>query len=281
MRSPFPTRPSIRGARSTASVTTSTGAAGGYSPGGPSTAPGPRAISTSWCRPQPSASTSIATQSWRLARSRSFWPGLNQGTYRAGSDTGVPVLGLRLTRARRKRSVKQPKPRISIRPPPARHSGMCSSIILTASSTSRSTSRGCFFAMRWISADFVIGALSRVHRGVATPPCLRGASPRRGVRARRSHSHPSPAPGPRSPRTAPGRPGSSPDSDARSSPAGPRRVAAWSTCLKSPTSSSNGSVGSSARAPKAENGHPEQRYRHRNGIDERQADSWSDTDPSF
>ena len=45
---------------------------------------------------------------------------------------------------------------------------MWSSIIFTAVSTSRSTSWGCFCAMRWISSDFVIGPLWRVRWGAAS-----------------------------------------------------------------------------------------------------------------
>ena len=52
-------------------------------------------------------------------RSRSLSPGLKCGAYLADSDTTVPVLGLRPIRAGRNRTVKLPKPRISMRPPPA------------------------------------------------------------------------------------------------------------------------------------------------------------------
>ena len=60
-------------------------------------------------------------------------------------------------RARRNRSEKLPKPRISIRPPLARRAAICSNINRTASVTSRSTSWGCLCAMRRISSDCVIG----------------------------------------------------------------------------------------------------------------------------
>ena len=91
-------------------------------------------------------------------------PGLKLGAYLAGSDTGVPVLGLRPTRARRKRTEKLPKLRISIRPPPERHAAMCSSIMFTANATSRSTRWDCVCAIRWISRDFVIRPLSHRRR---------------------------------------------------------------------------------------------------------------------
>ena len=48
------------------------------------------------------------------------------------------------------------------------------------------------------------------------------------------------------------------DSPTRAVPAGPRRVAAWSTGLKPFWSSSNCSAGSAARARQAENHHSEQ-----------------------
>ena len=121
----------------------------------------------------------------RSTHSRSFMPGLKQAAYLAGSDTGVPVLGLRPTRARRKRTVKLPKPRISMRPPPARHSAMCSSIIFTAVSTSRPTNWGCFRVMRWTGSDFVIGPLWRVRWG-------RERWRRRGRGARTPRADPSP-----------------------------------------------------------------------------------------
>ena len=57
-------------------------------------------------------------------------PGLKQVAYLAGSDTGVPMLGLPPTRARGNRIEKHPKPRISIRrcrrkfTPPAGYKGL-------------------------------------------------------------------------------------------------------------------------------------------------------------
>ena len=68
--------------------------------------------------------------------------------YLASSTIGVPVLGLRAARAGRKCSEKLPKPRISMRPPAARHAVICSSITLTASSTSRTAIRDCPSVMR-------------------------------------------------------------------------------------------------------------------------------------
>ena len=99
------------------------------------------------------------------------------GRYLAGSDIGVPVLGLRPTRAGRKWSEKLAKPRISIRPPPTRHAAIWSSIIFTGSSTSRSTIWDCSCAIRWISWDFVIGPLSRVRCGAATLGATRRLQP--------------------------------------------------------------------------------------------------------
>ena len=96
----------------------------------------------------------------RLTRSRSSLPGLKKGAYLAGSDTGVPDLGLRPGRARRKRSVKLPNPRISIRPPLERHAALCSGVRFPAKATSRSTRWICVCAIRWINSDFVIGPLS-------------------------------------------------------------------------------------------------------------------------
>ena len=105
-------------------------------------------------------------------------PGLKQAACLAGSDTGVPVLGLHSTRVPRKRSVKLQKPRLSMHPPPARHSTMWSSIIFTAVPTSRPTSWGCFRLMRRTRLDFVVGPLWRVRR--------------RGHSARTARADPSP-----------------------------------------------------------------------------------------
>ena len=113
-----------------------------------------------WRRYGPSSDDSSA----RFRRSRRSFPGLKPGAYLSGSDTGVPVLGLRPTRARRNRIEKLPKPRISIRPPRERHPVMCSSIMFTANATSRSTRWDCVCAIRWISSDFVIGPLSHRRR---------------------------------------------------------------------------------------------------------------------
>ena len=96
----------------------------------------------------------------RLTRSRSLPPGLKYAACRAGSATADPVRGLRATRAGRKRSEKLPKPRISIRPPSARHAVICSSTVCTASATSPSPRWDCLRAIRSISSDFVIGPLS-------------------------------------------------------------------------------------------------------------------------
>ena len=117
----------------------------------------------------------------RFSRSRRPFPGLKYGACLAGSDTGVPVLGLRPTRARRKRTEKLPKPRISIRPPPARHAAMCSSIMLTANATSRSTRWDCVCAIRWISSDFVICPLSHRRRRHVLARELMAVSPLKAI----------------------------------------------------------------------------------------------------
>ena len=105
----------------------------------------------------------------RLTRSRSLLPGLKYAACRAGSATADPVRGLRATRARRKRSEKLAKPRISIRPPSARHAVICSSIVCTASATSRSPRWDCLRAIRSINSDFVNGPLSHCRARAVGP----------------------------------------------------------------------------------------------------------------
>ena len=70
------------------------------------------------------------------------------------------------------------EPRISMRPPEARHAVMCSSITFTARSTSCLASGDCMCAMRSTSSDFVIGPLSHTdpspHGALACVPAAPG-----------------------------------------------------------------------------------------------------------
>src|SRR5688572_16742448 len=91
-----------------------------------------------------------------LTRSRRSLPGLKCGTYLPASATASPVFGFRPCRGGRKCSEKLPKPRISMRSPPASASLMISSICFTASSMSLAGRCFCFAEMISISSDFVI-----------------------------------------------------------------------------------------------------------------------------
>ena len=75
-------------------------------------------------------------------------PRLEPGRVPRGKRHRRPGPGARPIRARRRRSEKPPMPRISMRPPRARHRAIWSSIVFTASSMSRSTSCEFFRAMR-------------------------------------------------------------------------------------------------------------------------------------
>ena len=75
-------------------------------------------------------------------------PRLEPGRVPRGKRHRRPGPGACPIRARRRRSEKLPMPRISMRPPRARHRAIWSSIVFIASSMSRSTSCEFFRAMR-------------------------------------------------------------------------------------------------------------------------------------
>ena len=94
-----------------------------------------------------SSRTDLAT------RSRNALPALKCTACVAGLSTGAPVRGFLLNPPRRGRAEKAPKPRISMRPPPASYAARCASIILTAASTSPCESASLRFARRAMSCE--------------------------------------------------------------------------------------------------------------------------------
>src|SRR5215208_6644593 len=70
-------------------------------------------------------------------RKRSSLPTLKNGTRLAATETNAPLFGLRPCRARRFLTTKLPKPRISIRSPPASASTIESKMALIITSESR------------------------------------------------------------------------------------------------------------------------------------------------
>ena len=134
---------------------------------------------------------------------------LEVGCVSRGKRNGGPVFGLRATRAARKCSEKLPKPRISMRPPAARHAAMCSSITLAASPTSRLASSDCLCATRSINCDFVISPRIRAPRTTRAQRefagALAGRSPSSPPKLARGRAvHPRGQSGPPADRRAPG-----------------------------------------------------------------------------
>src|SRR5688572_17723595 len=108
-----------------------------------------------------------------LTRSRRSLPGLKCGTYLPASATASPVFGLRPWRGGRKCSEKLPKPRISMRSPPASASLMISSMCFTASSMSLAGRCFCFAEMISINSDFVIAPVLNCESPPPSPAATR------------------------------------------------------------------------------------------------------------